>query len=66
MRVLRASTADDRDAPSDAAFPPLPAEARGGLHIVEQSIWSTVPLLLRRISSARACTASAAAAVYMF
>ena len=27
-----------------------PAEARGGLHIVEQSLWSTLPKLLRRMS----------------
>eukprot|EP00899_Mesostigma_viride_P022754 jgi/Mesvir1/3663/Mv14954-RA.1 len=27
-------------------------EARGGLHIVEQSLWSAVPRLLRRLSSA--------------
>ena len=28
----------------------LPAEARGGLHIVEQSLWSTLTQLLRRMS----------------
>lgn len=27
------------------------AEARGGLHIVEQSLWSSLPKLLRRMSS---------------
>jgi hypothetical protein len=26
------------------------AEARGGLHIVEQSLWSSLPKLLRRVS----------------
>lgn len=28
------------------------AEARGGLHVVEQSLWSAVPTYLRRMSSA--------------
>lgn len=27
-------------------------EARGGLHIVEQSLWNAVPAYLRRVSSA--------------
>lgn len=31
----------------------LVAEARGGLHIVEQSLWSSLPKLLRRMSSER-------------
>lgn len=28
------------------------AEARGGLHIVEQSLWAAVPSFLRRLSAA--------------
>ncbi len=37
--------------------PPLPylvppAEARGGLHVVEQSLWAAVPDFLRRLSTA--------------
>lgn len=30
----------------------LSAEARGGLHIVEQSLWAAVPQYLRRVSKA--------------
>ncbi len=28
------------------------AEARGGLHIVEQSLWNAVPTFMRRLSAA--------------
>ena len=38
-------------APSAPASPP-PPEARGGLHIVEQSLWASVPAYLRRLSAA--------------
>lgn len=31
---------------------PLCAEARGGLHVVEQSLWAAVPSFLRRLSTA--------------
>ena len=49
-------------APTPRVPPPLacphpsrpPTEARGGLHIVEQSLWDTVPKLLRRTSGGRA------------
>ena len=30
----------------------MPAEARGGLHIVEQSLWASVPEHLRRMNAA--------------
>lgn len=49
------------------------AEARGGLHIVEQSLWSSLPKLLRRMSSEAArgaawftasCCCALAARVY--
>lgn len=30
----------------------LAAEARGGLHVVEQSLWAAVPSFLRRLSAA--------------
>lgn len=44
-------------APSLTPTPPNnqtlhPAEARGGLHVVEQSLWAAVPDFLRRLSTA--------------
>ena len=32
--------------------PPPPPEARGGLHIVEQSLWNALPAFIKRLSSA--------------
>lgn len=34
------------------SWPPDAAEARGGLHIVEQSLWAAVPAYMRKLSTA--------------
>lgn len=36
----------------DCVILQLPAEARGGLHIVEQSLWAAVPAYMRKLNSA--------------